>query len=250
MKTEKHESETGNLKKISIFFKGNNLLGLKHYKKVKKQFFTMVEMLVVMSIILILAGILLPALNHVWRTSKRSSCSNNLRQMGIALESYFQDYRFYPATFFCAHNMIWRADLGPVAHGQLESEYLMKRSIYYCPSASAITEKSDYAVNWGDVESGASAGAWGSYLYRNGAALESVAVNANSSKLAIMMDYNRPEPQKNFNHKQDVVNILCLDGHVKAFPNGSRKLSIPESEAIDWVTANYNLFLRADESLL
>ena len=58
--------------------------------------FTMIEMLIVVSIIAILIALLLPAIQSARETARRAQCANNLMQLGIAIGNYASTHSVFP----------------------------------------------------------------------------------------------------------------------------------------------------------
>tara|TARA_R110002095_G_scaffold154158_2_gene133990 strand:+ start:1241 stop:2125 length:885 start_codon:yes stop_codon:yes gene_type:complete len=65
----------------------------------RKNGFTLIELLVVIAIIAILIALLLPAVQQAREAARRSSCKNNLKQIGIAMHNYHDVHRTLPPGY-------------------------------------------------------------------------------------------------------------------------------------------------------
>lgn len=103
--------------------------------------FTLIELLVVIAIIAILAAILFPVFGRARENARRTSCLSNLKQMGLGMLQYAQDYdetnpvRWWDANGSGGGNpdgmdMVWQDMIYP---------YIKSAQIYTCPSRSTET---------------------------------------------------------------------------------------------------------------
>jgi len=130
--------------------------------------FSLVEMLVVIGILSLLIAILLPALNQARHQVRRTACAQNLRQVGVAIHLYAEDFgdtipfgpagrpvtgsNFYTVTGNVT-SLLSLEDGAPVGLGLLLKDYLNHQpTVLFCPGADQPSEAREQLAQVGQAQ--------------------------------------------------------------------------------------------------
>lgn len=107
--------------------------------------FTLIELLVVIAVVGILGSLLLPGLNGAKAKAKKASCQNQLRQLGLAVHMYVDDFGCYPPEQSNAHfepggqTKVWQDFLAPfVAANGVQSGTIDGRRLFLCTATEYV----------------------------------------------------------------------------------------------------------------
>jgi prepilin-type N-terminal cleavage/methylation domain-containing protein len=249
-------------------------------KRTRSCGFSLIELLVVIAILSLLVGILLPALGRARHYARRMACAGNLRQVGVAIHLYADDFddtipfgpegrpvtgsNFYTVTGDVT-SLLSLEDGAPVGLGLLLNKYLaQKPTVLFCPGADQPSEARQQLSRVGKAQ------AQSDYYYRHGSValltgepktlhvkLSNLGQNSKGQPIAALVadvqflahpSLASFQVKTRTNHQRTASNILFAGGNVTTVSNRDDKLTVDIGtspyDALEQILAMFEL---ADE---
>jgi prepilin-type N-terminal cleavage/methylation domain-containing protein/prepilin-type processing-associated H-X9-DG protein len=180
--------------------------------------FTLIELLVVIAIIAILAAILFPVFAKAREKARQTSCASNLKQLGLGLLQYAQDYdELLPRGYTSPPSRDWFSDCTP---------YLKSTQIRVCPSKH--TQAQGYGYGWWLANSTGRALAEITEVSRTAMLNDIAGPVDRAAPWGYGTDTRfHPDPRHN-----EGLNMLYCDGHVKWLSKTDRGLTAPNATTL------------------
>jgi len=220
--------------------------------------FSLLELLVVIAILALLIAILLPALSQARHQARRAACAGNLRQVGVAIHLYADDFgntipfgpkgrpvtgsNFYTVTGDVT-SLLSLEDGAPVGLGLLLDDYLAHQpTVLFCPGADQPSEAREQLARVGQAQTQSD------YYYRHASvALLTGKPSISHIRLSDLGRNSKGQPisalvtdvqflahpslaafqvKTRTSHQRRANNVLFAPGHVKTVSNRDDKLTV------------------------
>ena len=161
----------------------------------KRAAFTLVELLVVMAVVGVLAGIVVPVYGRVAESGRAAKCVSNLRQLGAALGLYLGEHNLTMPTLVSGRTSV---NEGGAAIDNTLDAYTQGKAIFACPSDGGEAVRSGTSYYWNVALNGQMTGGLNFFQ------------NFNQTEIPILADKAAYHP-----YLENKVNLLYADGHAE-----------------------------------